>query len=407
MSKKLPRIGYIVNTYPRPSHSFIRREIVAVERIGFDVHRFAMRGDLAQLKDAGDLAEHERTERVLERGSRGLAGAFFGAAFRKPRQFLTALRRARSRAKAGESSFPRQMIYLAEGAIVAARAKELGLDHLHAHFGTNSTSVAQYAHLLSGVPYSFTVHGPEEFDRPEAFDLGAKIADAKFCAAISSFGRSQLFRWAEPADWAKVEIVHCGIEPARWGAPSAFPGGMALRLVAVGRFAEQKGFGLLIDAFAKAHRQNPNLQLSLVGDGPLRPEIEALIRRESLGDAVELLGWQDETGVRAAVTAAHLMVMPSFAEGLPVVIMEAMASARPIIATYIAGIPELVRPGQEGWLVPAGDSAALAEAMLTAAAADRVTLEAMGAAARCRVLARHDIDASAEKLAQLFTATAN
>lgn len=402
---KLPRIGYLVNTYPRPSHSFIRREIAALERFGFAVHRFSMRSDAAALKDPADLAEHEKTERILELGSARLGRSVVSRMTSKG--FWRALGLAARRARAGESSFLRQLIYLAEGAAVADRAKELGLAHIHAHFGTNSARVAQYARLLGGPRYSFTVHGPEEFDKPEALDLGGKIAGAQFCAAVSSFGRSQLFRWTEPAHWDRVEIVHCGIETANWADPAPMPDTPEFRMTAIGRFAEQKGFGLLIQGFALAYRRNPALHLSLVGDGPLRPQIEAMIRAEGMESAVSLLGWQDENGVRQALAQSHVLVMPSFAEGLPVVIMEAMASARPCITTYIAGIPELVRPGQEGWLVSAGDADALAEAMIAAAATDRAILAQMGANARSRVLDRHDIDQSAQKLARLFTEPAN
>lgn len=153
-------------------------------------------------------------------------------------------------------------------------------------------------------------------------------------------------------------------------------------MVAVGRFAEQKGFGLLMRAFARAWRHNPALRLSLVGDGELRPQIMDRIAAEGMAEAVTLLGWQDEAGVRAAINAAHVLVTPSFAEGLPVVIMEAMACARPVIATYIAGIPELIRPGQEGWLVPAGDADALADTMLLAALTghDQLTPDGHGSA---------------------------
>lgn len=392
------RIGYLVNTYPRPSHSFIRREIAALERRGFDIHRMAMRGDAQALSDPADLAEHARTERVLDAGAKRL---LLGLARQAPGPLRAALRMARGRAKAGESSLARQVIYMAEGAHVAARAKALGLRHIHAHFGTNSARVAAYARIFGGPPFSFTVHGPEEFDNVLPLDLGGKLALADFCVTVSSYGRSQMYRWAAPGDWPKVQVVHCGLDLTRWSDPAPLPSG-PLHMVAVGRFAEQKGFGLLIRAFALAWRRNPALHLSLVGDGELRGQIESLIATEGMGQAVSLLGWQDEAGVRAAMNAAHVLVTPSFAEGLPVVIMEAMACARPIIATYIAGIPELVRPGQEGWLVPAGDAGALAETMLQAAETQPQVLAAMGASARARVTARHDIDESARLLAALF-----
>ncbi|KGJ03788.1 Glycosyltransferase involved in cell wall bisynthesis [Paracoccus halophilus] len=396
------RIGYLINTYPRPSHSFIRREIKAVEARNLAIHRFAMRGNAADLSDPADLAEHGRTERVLEAGGRRLLAGLLARAGTTPGQFAAALTLARRRAAAGESSLARQIIYLAEGARIAARSKQLRLDHIHAHFGTNSTRVAAYSRLLGGPRFSFTVHGPEEFDNPQALDLGGKLALAEFCATVSSYGRSQMYRWAATADWDKVKVVHCGLDLDRWTDPTPLPDG-PFHMVAVGRFAEQKGFGLLIRGFAQAWRSNPALRLSLVGDGELRPEIEALVAANGMAGAVRLLGWQDETGVRAAMNAAHALVTPSFAEGLPVVIMEAMACARPVIATYIAGIPELVRPGQEGWLIPAGDPDALARTMLEAAETGRDQLERMGASARTRVTARHDINASAARLAELFS----
>lgn len=396
------RIGYLINTYPRPSHSFIRREIAALEAEGVEVHQFAMRGIESELSDPADLAEHARTERVLDAGGRRLLSGMLRQAAAKPRSFAAALKLARRRARAGESSLARQIIYLAEGAHIAARAQELRLDHIHAHFGTNSTRVASYARLLGAVPFSFTVHGPEEFDNTAALDLGGKLAAAEFCATVSSYGRSQMCRWAAAGDWDKVQVVHCGLDLGRWDSPAPLPPG-PFHMVAVGRFAEQKGFGLLIRAFATAWRRDPTLRLSLVGDGELRPQIQALVAAEGMSDAVHLLGWQNEAGVRAAMNAAHALVTPSFAEGLPVVIMEAMACARPIIATYIAGIPELVRPGHEGWLIPAGDAEALAETMLAAAATDPETLARMGAAARARVTARHDIRVSAQRLKALFS----
>lgn len=396
------RIGYLVNTYPRPSHSFIRREIAAIESLGHPVHRLAMRGDAGALSDPADLAEHQRTERILEAGAARLLADLVARGAARPGQARAALGLARRRARAGESGLALQLIYLAEGARVAARARALGLGHIHAHFGTNPARVASYARLLGGPPFSFTVHGPEEFDRPEALDLGGKLALARFAVAVSSFGRGQLYRWAAPGDLDKVRVVHCGLDLGRWDAPEPLPGG-PLRLVAVGRFAEQKGFGLLIRAFALAWRRDPALHLSLVGDGELRPMIEDTIRREGMGTAVRLLGWQDEAGVRAALDAAHLLVAPSLAEGLPVVLMEAMARARPVISTYVAGIPELVRPGQEGWLVPSGSVTALAGAMTEAAAADPARLAAMGEAARVRVRARHDIAESARRLVALFS----
>ncbi|MDT8857322.1 glycosyltransferase [Paracoccaceae bacterium Fryx2] len=397
------QIAYLVNTYPRASHSFIRREIRALERLGLTVHRFAMRSDRAALVDPEDLDEDARTEHVLETPPLRLASSALGWMTRGPGRTWGALRLALACGVRGGGRL-RHLVYLAEAAHVARRCEALGIIHLHAHFGTNSATVAMLAHALGGPRYSFTTHGPEEFDAPVALSLGEKARRAAFCVLVSSFGRSQMCRWVTPDLWPRLHVVHCGIQPARFPEPAAFPAD-GPRLVAIGRLAPQKGFALLVEALALAAPRHPGLHLTLVGDGGLRPTLEAAISAAGLGAQVTLAGWQDEAGVRAALAQAHALVLPSFAEGLPVVVMEAMASGRPVIATAIAGLPELVLPGKTGWLVPAGDAAALAGAIDALAATLPDRLAAMGRAARARAFQRHDIDREAAKLAALFTAS--
>lgn len=393
-------IGYLVNCYPRPSHSFIRREIRALERAGHRVHRFAIRGDFAALVDPADRSEHDRTERILEAGPTRLLAATLGAAARAPRAVLAALSDALAMGHAA-SARARHVVYLVEACRLAARCRALGIAHLHAHFGTNSAAVALLAARLADIPFSLTVHGPEEFDAARALSLRLKVRRAAFTVAISAFGRSQICRFADPADWDRIRVVHCGIEPGRFASLRPLPEG-GPHLVAIGRLAEEKGFLVLLDALARARRERPDLRLTLVGDGPMRPAIEAARARLGLDDHVVLAGWRDEAGVREALAEATALVVPSFAEGLPVVIMEAMAAGRPVIATFVAGIPELVRPGATGWLVPAGDADALASSLVALADTPRERLVAMGRAGRERALARHDIDRSAAELAARF-----
>jgi colanic acid/amylovoran biosynthesis glycosyltransferase len=393
------KLAYLINTYPRASHSFIRREVQALERLGWDVHRFAMRSAHAELVDPADIAEDARTEHVLKLGAWGVTKTALGWMIRRPRRSLSALGLAwRCGARANDRL--RHLIYLAEGAVIAHRCYDLRIPHVHAHFGTNSTTTAMLAHALGGPSFSFTTHGPEEFDAPYALSLAEKLHRTSFAVAISSYGRSQLCRWAAQPDWDRIHVVHCGIEPWRFPEPGALPPG-GPHLVAIGRLAEQKGFALLITAIAKVMPTLPDLHLTLVGDGPLRATLTAQIASLGLQKHITLAGWQDEAGVRAALAAAQALILPSFAEGLPVVVMEAMAAGRPVIATTIAGLPELVTP-DVGWLVPAGDAAALAGAIATLAATPPTTLVAMGDAARARVLARHDINTEAEKLTDLF-----
>ncbi|MFN6977567.1 MAG: glycosyltransferase [Gemmobacter sp.] len=395
-------IAYLVNTYPLPSHSFIRREIRALERQGHAVHRLALRSARTSLVDPADREEDAATEHLLEAGAAALAADLARVALVAPGRFLAALRLALACGGRAGSRL-RHLVYLAEAARVVRRCRALGARHLHAHFGTNSAAVAMLAAALGGPRYSFTVHGPEEFDAPLALSLPDKLSRAAFAVAISAHGRSQLCRWVPMAVWPRLHIVPCGVEPGAFPGPLPLPDG-PLRLVAIGRFAEQKGFAILIDAMAIARRAVPAVTLTLVGDGALRPEIERAIAAASLGDAVHLAGWRDEAGVRAALAAAHALVIPSFAEGLPVVAMEAMAAGRPVIATWIAGIPELVQDGITGWLVPPADAQALADAIVAAAAQSPDRLAAMGADGRERALDRHDADRAAARLAGLFAA---
>jgi glycosyltransferase involved in cell wall biosynthesis len=297
------------------------------------------------------------------------------------------------------------LVYLAEACRLVRWMDAGAIDHLHAHFGTNPAEVAMLARELGGPPYSFTVHGPEEFDSPVALGLGEKGRRAAFVVAVSSFGRSQLLRWLPAAAWPRVEVVHCGLEPAfHRDAPAEAQA--APRLVCVGRLCEQKGQLLLVEAARRVVAAGRPFELVLAGDGEMRAEVEARIAALGLGAHVRITGWIANDQVREEILAARALVLPSFAEGLPVVIMEAMALRRPAITTFVAGIPELVQDGVNGWLVPAGDVDALARAMLDCLAAPADVLARLGEAARTRVLARHDVDTEAAKLATLFAASA-
>ena len=276
--------------------------------------------------------------------------------------------------------------------------------HLHAHFGTNSAEIAMLAGVLAKLPYSFTVHGPEEFDKPHALGLNTTIRHAKFVVAISGFGRSQLYRWANFADWQKIKIVHCGLEEKFYNVP-AKPIAETPRLVCVGRLCEQKGQMLLLEAAKNLHDVGLDFELILAGDGEMRAEIESLIAQYQLQDKVKITGWISSDEVRNHILSAQALVLPSFAEGLPVVIMEAMSLKRPVISTYIAGIPELLIPGENGWLCVAGDVEDLSKAMREALTMPLESLQKMGNAAYMRVIARHNVDTEAAKLAEHIKAT--
>jgi glycosyltransferase involved in cell wall biosynthesis len=394
-------VAYLVNQYPKVSHTFIRREIRALEQQGVSVTRFALRGWDADVADRADIEEKARTRYVLEGGALPLAGALVVAIVRTPVRFARALASALRMSRRSPRPWPVHLVYLAEAAWLCRQLRVAGVDHLHAHFGTNAAEVALLVRELGGPPYSFTVHGPEEFDAPESLHLRAKVDKAAFVVAISSFGRSQLYRWIAAEQWPKVRVVHCGLD-APFDSPPAGPSPAAARLVCVGRLCEQKGQLLLLDAVKIVIDRGKLLTLVLAGDGELREAIERRIEALGLGAQVDITGWIDSERVRAEMLAARALVLPSFAEGLPVVIMEAMALRRPVLSTYVAGIAELVRPGRDGWLVPAGDVQALADAIEECLDTPASVLARMGDDAHERVVARHSIAVGAGKLAALF-----
>ncbi|CCE02115.1 glycosyltransferase [Bradyrhizobium sp. STM 3809] len=394
------RIAYLVNQYPKVSHSFIRREILALEREGLEVTRISIRGWDADLVDEADVAERARTRYVLQTGALAICMAAASAALTRPGAFARTLLLAFHMARRAERSLPYHLIYLAEACLILHWLRQSGVAHVHAHFGTNSAEVAMLVHSLGGPPFSFTVHGPEEFDKAPLLGLAEKVRHAAFVVAISSFGRSQLFRLVESMHWSKIQVVRCGLDQADFEAESDYR--ETRNLVCVGRLCEQKGQLMLIQAARLLAEADVDFELILVGDGEQRRDIAALITEFSLDDRVRITGWASSTEVRSHLRNARALVLPSFAEGLPVVIMEAMALRRPIISTFVAGIPELVRDQEHGWLVPAGDVTALAAAMRSCLDSTPAKLQSMGQAAFERVNIQHHVATSARELKRLF-----
>lgn len=394
-------IAYLVNQYPKVSHSFVRREILAVENCGLKVARFSIRSCESELVDEGDKREQEQTKIVLGVGILGLVSGLLLVALTRPIRFVEALRLMLKVGWHSDRGIVLHFAYFAEACVLLNWFSTEGIKHVHAHFGTNSTTVAMLCRVLGGPTYSFTVHGPEEFDKATILGFEEKIKRAAFVAAVSSFGKSQLYRWCDRAFWSKIHVIHCGVDAAFLDLPYV-PVTSEPRLVCIGRLSEQKGHLLLIEAAGKLASLGLQFKLILVGDGPLRSDIEKAIDQYGLQNHLEITGWADSDRVQQQILAARAMVLPSFAEGLPVVIMEALALSRPVISTYVAGIPELVEPGVCGWLIPAGSVEALADAMQEALEAPVERLEQMGKAGALRVAKQHNVAVEAKNLVALF-----
>lgn len=294
-----------------------------------------------------------------------------------------------------------QLFYFAEAVVLADELQSRGIVHLHNHFGDSSCSVAVLTSALSGIPYSFTEHGPAIFFEARRWHLDKKIARAQFVVAISHFCRSQLMLFSEAEHWGKIAIVHCGVHPSRYqpGSPSK----AGKKILYVGRLEPVKGLLVLLEAMAGLRDHHPDMQLTVVGDGSARSAIEAEAQRLGLTDMIDFVGYKTQDEVAALLPLSDMLVLPSFAEGVPVVLMEAMASGKPVIASRVAGVQELVEDGVNGFTVPSGDSIALAE-RIEQLFADPVARERMGQAGRQTVEQNFNVDVEARSLAQLLAA---
>jgi glycosyltransferase involved in cell wall biosynthesis len=395
------KITYFINQYPKTSHTFIRREILALERQGFEVQRIALRGWDEQVPDEQDQREQRRTLYVLRNGLPALILPMIRAFFNSPPGFVKASILAWKMALKSDRSSLYYLAYFAEACRVLFWAKSFGSERIHAHFGTNSADIVMFVRVLGGPRYSFTVHGPDEFSKP--MGLKEKVQHAEFVVAISSFGRSQMYMLTRHVDWPKINVVHCGLEATYFKSASNQPQ-EAARFVCVGRLCQAKAQLLLIEAVARLTRAKIPVELVLAGDGPMRPEIEAMIAKHKLEREVRITGWISSDEIRREILASRALVLPSFAEGLPVAIMEALALRRPVLTTYVAGIPELVRHGENGWLFAAGSVDELTQAMRQCLQASAEDLQRMGEAGYNAIAKRHASDIETGKLAALFLA---
>jgi colanic acid/amylovoran biosynthesis glycosyltransferase len=393
-------LAYLLNSYPMTSTTFIRREIAAIERAGVPVKRFAVRHWGEPLVDPQDLAERDRTEYLLTGQAAGLVGGLLRHALFHPGRFGEALGATRELQRIAGGGVVRHGAYLAQAIRLRRRCADLDITHVHAHFSTNAAAVAMLCRRLGGPRYSFTVHGPDELEMLDANSIAEKVRHAAFVVAITDYCRDRLRAHLPQNLWERIRVIPCGLDLREFPADLA-PPAMNERLLSVGRLCPQKGQVEIPAAIAAAAIAHPGLSVVLIGDGESRAAIEREIVATGAGARVELLGWRGNAEVRRHIGETRALLLPSHAEGLPIVIMEAFAMGRPVITTRIAGIPELVDDSC-GWLVEPGDGEALAAAIGAALAASEARLAEMGREGRKRIEARHDLDRIAPQLIALF-----
>ena len=402
----MPVIAYITSYYPAVSHTFILREVRALRRRGVQVSTTSVHtSDQVPLSDA-DRQELENTHALLPARCSAVARSHLYALVRHPLAYFSTLRLSLQHSRPGARGLLWQVFYFGEAVLAWDHWRRTGVRHVHSHFVSVSADIAMLASHIgrrSGdgpTGWSATVHGLIELRDVQWPRLVKKIADADAIFCISDFTRSQLMAIVGEDQWHKLHVVRCGIEPAAYEGVGDPPAGRP-RVLCVGRLVPEKGQSVLLHAFAKLAERGVDAELELVGYGPSERELRALAERLGLADRVLFGGAVGQDAIGAHYEAASVFCLPSFWEGIPVVLMEAMACRRPVIATAVAGVRELVRDAETGLLVSPGREDELADA-LQCLLEDPALRRRMGEAGRRYVAHEYDIDGSAELLSRLF-----
>jgi colanic acid/amylovoran biosynthesis glycosyltransferase len=396
------KIAYLTSEYPAPSHTFIRREVAALREAGVEIETYSVRRPKSTARfSSEDLEAQAETRYVLDsRGAMALSLAW--AFFTTPLRSLSTLGLAIRHRVPGLRALVWAILHFVEAIHLARMLYGREVGHVHNHFANSSAIVGMLAAHHLGLGFSLTIHGISEFDGSAGGLLPKKIRACRFVACVSSFGRAQVMRLVEPAEWPKLFISRCGLHtsarPRRVGAIGR------LRFCSVGRLSPEKGQAGLLEAFRITLESGVDAELHLVGDGPLRSELERKASELGVGARTIFHGQLTDDEVASIMSATDVFVMSSFMEGLPVVIMEAFAAGVPVIAPGVAGIPELVVHHETGLLFPPSDWDALAESM-TQLAANPGLCARIGERGRRKVIEQHEISRAVLPLLRQFAAS--
>lgn len=363
----LQRVGYLTSHYPAPSHTFIRREIEALRKLGMHVASYSVRPALFDGDSAVERAAGSETFTILEVPKARIIAIGARAVVLHPLRTIATLRLALRHRVPGLRATIWAFLHLLEALVLADRLERDGIGHLHNHFGNAGAIVGMLAADFAGIPWSLTLHGISEFDYPAGNLLPQKLERAEFAACVSYFGMAQAMRLASEDLWHKLAIVRCALDPEALPAVpprrAAGDGTDSCQIICVGRLSPEKGHFGLLDAFAAIASGERRVHLTLVGEGPSQAALERRVTELGLEEHVRFAGRLGEASTLAAIAASDMLVLPSFMEGLPVVLMEAMALGVPVVSSRVAGIPELVEHRESGLLFDPANWTALAAAM--------------------------------------------
>ncbi len=363
------RISYFTSSYPRATDTFIQREVVGLREAGHEVFTSALRRPEGA-NNVSDLirSERENTAYFLPAKVLALISLNITTLFKTPATYFKTLCLAFKTRKPGIKGTLYQFFYFQEALLLSNYLIKNRIQHIHNHFGDSSGSVTMLASQLSGVGYSITFHGPHIFFEPTLLALREKVRFAKFIVCISNYCRSQMMLFSDAEDWHKLYIVHCGVDVAAYstGEPLAkILVNDAFKLLYVGRLAAEKGVPVLLNSLIALKNEGHNFHLTLLGDGPERADLEHKVKQHGLQEHVHFGGFASQETVRTTLQNSEVFILPSFAEGVPVSLMEAMACGVPVIGTNVGGVTELIQHGVSGLVVSPSDEVSLKQAIVS------------------------------------------
>ncbi len=402
MNTALPPMAYLISRYPAISHTFILREIQRLRTLGHTIFTASInppdRG--VEAMEPYERQEASDTFFVKAQGVLGALTAFFYWFAKSPVQLSRMVRMGLDLGKNGQRLYG--LAYALEAALVARWMQQHNLRHLHVHFGNAGATVGVLVKQLTGCHLSYTIHGPDEFDDVPGQHLPLKMQQADQVVCISQFAKGQLMRISRPEDWAKFQVCRLGVDPAQFTFTARKSANTTTKLLCVGRLSAAKGQVLLVQACAQLRDQGLDFSLTLVGDGPDRQRIEQTIASLQLGSHIALTGSLNQEAVKAHFAQADVFVLPSLAEGIPVVLMEAMSSGVPCVSTPVNGIPELIEHNSTGLLATPGDVDSLTRQLARLIQQPQLR-QSLAHTAQSKVLADFDLIRNVSRLSQCFT----
>jgi len=401
----MTKVAYLVSRYPAISHTFILREVVELRRLGMEIETVSIN---PPDRSADRLSETERTEAkrtyCLKRLSKmRILGALFGEFVTNPLGCLKGFAMALRLGGGSATATLWRLFYLVEAILVGRWMRKMGIRHLHVHFATPAATVALLTAKVFGIRFSLTVHGPDEFYDVTEFHLREKIESALFICTIGSYCRSQLMRLSDPRHWSKIVVSPLGVDTKVFSQTASIAEDASVfQILCVGRLVAAKGQAVLVDAVAKLLQEGRRIQLTLAGDGPDRERLEAATKELGIEEHCSFLGGVNPDAVRALYQSTQLFVLPSFAEGIPVVLMEAMAMEVPCISTFVNGIPELIESGEQGLLVCPADGVALRDA-IARVMDNKALARSLAEAGRSKVMTKYELIRNVAHLRSIFS----